>query len=37
VPRQFGGLAGLRGYIAAQPHVAGNGGLMGYDWTNDGM
>lgn len=31
VPRQFGG------YIAAQPHVAGNGGLMGYDWSNDGM
>lgn len=31
VPRQFGG------YIAAQPHVAGNGGLMGYDWSSDGM
>ncbi len=35
VPRQFGG---LRGYIAVQPHVsAGNGGLMGYDWSADGM
>jgi len=31
VPRQFGG------YIAVQPHVAGNGGLMGYDWSSDGM
>ena len=34
VPRQFGG---LRGYIAAQPHMATGGGLMGYDWQNDGM
>ncbi len=34
VPRQFGG---LRGYIAAQPHMASGGGLMGYDWQNDGM
>lgn len=35
VPRQFGG---LRGYIAAQPHMGGSGGgLMGYDWQNDGM
>jgi len=34
VPRQFGS---LHGYIAAQPHVSGNGGLMGYDWANDGM
>lgn len=34
VPRQFGG---LRGYIAAQPHMTSGGGLMGYDWQNDGM
>jgi hypothetical protein len=34
VPRQFGG---LRGYIAAQPHMQTGGGLMGYDWQNDGM
>jgi len=31
VPRQF------NGYIAVQPHVSGNGGLMGYDWSHDGM
>lgn len=29
VPRQFGG------YM--QPHMSGGGGLMGLDWTNDGM
>lgn len=34
VPRQFGGLGG---YIAAQPHLGGGGGFMGYDWQNDGM
>jgi hypothetical protein len=34
VPRQFGRLAG---YIAVQPHMGGSGGLMGYDWQNDGM
>ncbi len=34
VPRQFGG---LRGYIAAQPHMSSGGGLMGFDWQNDGM
>ncbi len=34
VPRQFGH---LRGYIAAQPHMSSGGGLMGYDWQNDGM
>ncbi len=34
VPRQFGGFAG---YVAVQPHVMGNGGLMGYEWNNDGM
>jgi hypothetical protein len=34
VPRQFGA---LRGYIAAQPHMSTGGGLMGYDWQNDGM
>lgn len=34
VPRQFGG---FNGYIAVQPHVMGSGGLMGYDWSNDGM
>lgn len=34
VPRQFGGLSG---YIAVQPHMATGGGLMGYDWQNDGM
>lgn len=43
VPRQFGEYMipqrGMAGYIAAQPHVAGvgSGGLMGYDWQNDGM
>lgn len=35
VPRQFGALSG---YVAVQPHVSGgNGGLMGYDWSSDGM
>lgn len=34
VPQQFGG---LRGYVAAQPHMSSGGGLMGLDWTNDGM
>lgn len=34
VPQQFGG---LRGYVAAQPHMTSGGGLMGFDWTNDGM
>lgn len=34
VPRQFGGFAG---YVAVQPHVMGNGGLMGYEWAHDGM
>lgn len=34
VPRQFGGFAG---YVAVQPHVMGSGGLMGYEWSNDGM
>lgn len=41
VPRQFGEYMipqrGMSGYIAAQPHVSGGGGLMGYDWQNDGM
>jgi hypothetical protein len=42
VPRQFGGYIAtqpntLNGYIAVQPHMAGSGGLMGYDWQNDGM
>jgi hypothetical protein len=42
VPRQFGGYIAtqpntLNGYMAAQPHVMGSGGLMGYDWQNDGM
>jgi hypothetical protein len=42
VPRQFGGYIAtqpnnLNGYIAQQPHVGGAGGLMGYDWQNDGM
>jgi hypothetical protein len=39
VPRQFGGYIaaqpGLSGYM--QPHTAGGGGLMGYDWQHDGM
>lgn len=34
VPRQFGGFGG---YVAVQPHVMGNGGLMGYEWAGDGM
>ncbi len=34
VPRQFGGFGG---YVAVQPHVMGNGGLMGYEWHHDGM
>jgi len=41
VPRQFGGYIAtqpnmLNGYVV-QPHVMGSGGLMGYDWQNDGM
>jgi hypothetical protein len=39
VPRQFGGYIaaqpGMGGYM--QPHMSGNGGLMGYDWQSDGM
>lgn len=40
VPRQFGGYIakqpGMSGYM--QPHMmGGNSGLMGYDWTHDGM
>jgi hypothetical protein len=40
VPRQFGGYIahqpGMAGYMAAQPHMGGGGGLMGYDY-GDGM
>jgi hypothetical protein len=39
VPRQFGSYIarqpGMSGYM--QPHTMGNGGLMGYDWSADGM
>lgn len=38
VPRQFGGYIAaqpMAGYM--QPHMMGSGGLMGYDWQNDGM